>query len=326
MSARLPSSVRRSRAPRRRRAERGAVGQRIRVREAEVKDVRTGIDRGESDANARLGVRIAGDDVGDQGRRPAARASAKAAAMRRAPAVSFVPSVAPAAPRAHGAHAVGLDPAPNVARSLSPRPDSPTRTMASSGQSPPGAFGAGENARQGRERVGEFQGRQDPLGPRQPAHRRERFAIGRGGDLQPAGGRQRGDLRSDARIVEAGRRGVGLGDLAVAVLEHHRARPVEDPRRPAGERGGMAPGRDAFPCGFGDRDPDRGSPMNRSSRPIAFEPPPTQARARSGRRPSTSMIWAAASSRSAAGGRGRSSGRGAAPSRTRGRSGSSRRS
>ena len=32
-----------------------------------------------------------------------------------------------------------------------------------------------------------------------------------------------------------------------------------------------------------------GSPMNRASSPIAFEPPPTQARARSGRRPSTAV-------------------------------------
>ena len=39
-----------------------------------------------------------------------------------------------------------------------------------------------------------------------------------------------------------------------------------------------------------------GSPMNRSSRPIAFEPPPTQASARSGSRPSTAASWAAASS------------------------------
>ena len=39
-----------------------------------------------------------------------------------------------------------------------------------------------------------------------------------------------------------------------------------------------------------------GSPMNRASSPIAFEPPPTQASARSGRRPSTAASWAAASS------------------------------
>ncbi len=39
-----------------------------------------------------------------------------------------------------------------------------------------------------------------------------------------------------------------------------------------------------------------GSPMNRASRPMALEPPPTQARARSGRRPSTAWSWAAASS------------------------------
>ena len=36
--------------------------------------------------------------------------------------------------------------------------------------------------------------------------------------------------------------------------------------------------------------------MNRPSSPIAFEPPPTQARARSGSRPSTATTWAAASS------------------------------
>ena len=39
-----------------------------------------------------------------------------------------------------------------------------------------------------------------------------------------------------------------------------------------------------------------GSPMNRASNPMAFDPPPTQAIARSGSRPSTAWIWAAASS------------------------------
>ena len=48
-----------------------------------------------------------------------------------------------------------------------------------------------------------------------------------------------------------------LDDLAVAVLEHHRAGAVEDARRAAGERRRVPAGRDPVARRLGDREPDR---------------------------------------------------------------------
>ena len=82
--------------------------------------------------------------------------------------------------------------------------------------------------------------------------------VGRRGDLEPAGRGERGELRPDARVVEPGRGRVRLDDLAVAVLEHQRARAVEDPGRAADDGRGVAAGRDAVPGRLDDREPDAG--------------------------------------------------------------------
>ena len=73
----------------------------------------------------------------------------------------------------------------------------------------------------------------------------------------PPGLGQRRQLRPDARVVEPGRRAVGLDDLAVAVLEHQRARAVEDARRPAEDRRRVAAGLHAVAGGLGDGQADR---------------------------------------------------------------------
>jgi len=50
---------------------------------------------------------------------------------------------------------------------------------------------------------------------------------------------------------------VGLGDLAIGVLEHERARAVEDARRATEDRRGVAPGLDPVPRRLHDRQADR---------------------------------------------------------------------
>ena len=57
-------------------------------------------------------------------------------------------------------------------------------------------------------------------------------------------------------IVEPGRGRVRFDDLAVRILEHQRARAVEDARRPAQDRGGMPAGLDPVAGGLDDREPD----------------------------------------------------------------------
>ena len=60
-------------------------------------------------------------------------------------------------------------------------------------------------------------------------HRLECIVVGGGCELDSAGRMERGQLRPDPRVVEAGRGRDRLDDLAVPVLEHHRAGAVEDP-------------------------------------------------------------------------------------------------
>ena len=179
--------------------------------------------------------------------------------MRRAPPVSFVPVVSPHVRRGsfrdHDSWASCQR--PNVARSLSPRPDSPISTAVSSGQSPPApsvparirgsVASAWADSRAGR--IPSVRASQRIASNASPSVAAEISNRPRG--------RERGDLRPDARVVEAGRRRVGLGDLAVPVLEHHRARAVQDPRRPARERRGVSAGRNAVAGRLGHRDPDR---------------------------------------------------------------------
>ena len=176
----------------------------------------------------------------------------------------------------------------SAAMSLSPRPEKPRRTRVSSGQTgPPGSHRrprcrpAAWAARRPRARS-----RAQAGSPRRgsPSHRGDGLAIGRRRDLEPACRDESGELGPDPRIVETGRRRVRLDDLPVAVLEHERARcrggSPASRRRSGRPRGGRL----AIPSPAASATARRteGSPMNRASSPIAFEPPPTQASARSG--------------------------------------------
>ena len=60
--------------------------------------------------------------------------------------------------------------------------------------------------------------------------RGERLVVGARQVVGPAGVAQRGVLGADARVVEAGRDRVRVGDLAVVVGEHRRARAVQHGR------------------------------------------------------------------------------------------------
>ena len=154
-----------------------------------------------------------------------------------------------------------------------------------------------EQLAQRRDRMGWLERRDDALRPGHQAERLDRLVIGRVEDLQATGRVERGELRPDARVVETGGDRVRLDDLAIVVLEQVRARAVQDAGRATGQGGGVMAGRDALPGRLdADRAARRGSPMNRLRRPMALEPPPTQAIATSGSRPSIQRSCAAASS------------------------------
>ena len=91
---------------------------------------------------------------------------------------------------------------------------------------------------------------------RRRLHRGHGLAVGRGRDLDPTALGECRELRPDPRVVEPGRGGVRLGDLPVRVLEHQRARTVEDARRPAEDRRRVPSGLDPVAGGLDDRQPD----------------------------------------------------------------------
>ena len=144
-----------------------------------------------------------------------------------------------------------------AARSLSPRPEKPSRTSTSGRPAAGQVLDTGEDLGQRRDRVGRLERREDALGPGRGLHRGDRLAVGGGGDLEPAGLGERRELRADARVIEAGRCAVRLDHLAVAVLEHQRPRPVEDARGAAEDGRRVLAGLDAVTGCLGDREPDR---------------------------------------------------------------------
>ena len=81
-------------------------------------------------------------------------------------------------------------------------------------------------------------------------------SVAAASSIRPAA-MKRGQLRADARVVEARGGRDRLDDLAVAVLEHHRAGAVEDAGRPSRERRRVPAGRDPVARRLGDREPDR---------------------------------------------------------------------
>ena len=128
-------------------------------------------------------------------------------------------------------------------------------------------------------------------------------------------------LGAGAGVVEPGRDRVRLEDLAVLVLHDRREGAVQDAAAPArwsaARRGGRSRSRRPRPRRRSARRPRRRRTGQKM--PIAFEPPPTQATTRSGRRPERlRAAGRAPRRRSRAAGRARAPG--TAPGRRRSRS------
>ena len=101
----------------------------------------------------------------------------------------------------------------------------------------------------------------------------------------------------DARVVEPGGDRVRLEDLALLVLEHRRQRAVQHAARAGGERRRVAQRVEPLARRLDADQLDAGVVRRTPTKvPIAFEPPPTQAITRSGRRPAASSSCARASS------------------------------
>ena len=104
-------------------------------------------------------------------------------------------------------------------------------------------------------------------------------------------------LRADARVVEAGRDRVRLDGLAVLVLEHERARAVQHAALAGVDRRRVPAGLEAVAARpRSRRSSTSASSRNAVNRPIALDPPPTQAAIASGSPPYCSRHWARASS------------------------------
>ena len=90
------------------------------------------------------------------------------------------------------------------------------------------------------QRMGRLERRDDALDLGAELEGVERLLVGGRHIFDAADVVQPGMLRADAGIVEAGRDRVGLGDLAVAVLQQIGAVAVQDAGAPAVHRGGVA--------------------------------------------------------------------------------------
>ena len=259
------SSRRTSRRPRRATLrgalEGGAVGQRIGVRQADLEQVGAGVGRGQGDrgtTSRRRGSPRRRTGSARPGRRRRARSNAagdpSGAGRRRS--VPGASAGAVGAGRARGIRTAALERGEVLVAATA----QPERTTVSSG------YGAPEPSIPARSRGRTAKAWAVSRAGRMPSTRAtastrgERLGVGGRRQLDPPGGDERGDLRPDARVVEAGRDRVGLDDLAVAILEHQRAAAVEDARRarrPAPPRGGRWRSR---------RRPPRRRPAGRSAR------------------------------------------------------------
>ena len=128
--------------------------------------------------------------------------------------------------------------------SLSPRPDNPNSTTEP---------GAAPIRRQSGDSVRRLERRQNAFRASQQPERCQRLRIGGRGEFQPAIGRQRGKLRTDAWVVEPGRDRMCFAHLAVTVLQEHRSSAVDDADAAGAHRRGMPAGFDTL-AGRLDRD------------------------------------------------------------------------
>ena len=104
--------------------------------------------------------------------------------------------------------------------SLSPRPDRFSTTQAVRPKLARQVSQVGDG-------VGRLQRRDDPFQAAELAEALEGALVVDRDVLGPAGRLEEAVLGADARVVQAGRDAVRPEDLAVAVLEHHRARAVQ---------------------------------------------------------------------------------------------------
>ena len=93
-------------------------------------------------------------------------------------------------------------------------------------------------------------GRDDALGAGQQAQRLHGRVVGDRAVLAAAAVLEVGVLGADARVVEAGRDRVRLGDLALLVLQDVRPRAVQDAGLARGQGGRVLAGLDAVPGGL----------------------------------------------------------------------------
>ena len=89
---------------------------------------------------------------------------------------------------------------------------------------------------------------------------------------------------------------MGLDDLSVAVLEHERARSVEDAGRAAGDGRGMLARGDPQPGRLGHGQADRGLADEPAEQPDGVRAAAHAGEGEVGQPPSTARDWAAASS------------------------------
>ncbi len=110
--------------------------------------------------------------------------------------------------------------------------------------------------------VRRLQRRNDAFQPRQQLKRRERFVVGGGQIIDPAGLVQPGMLRTDAGIIEPRRNRMRVLDLAVIVHQQIGAVAMQHAGPAAGDRGRMQLG-EAMARGFDAENLDRGDRRGR---------------------------------------------------------------
>ena len=231
----------------------GTVGDRVRERNPELQEVRAGaVERpGQRDGVwPATGLRPSGTPT--NAARPSPRARAKASAIRDTPGVS--------SPRAFSLRSRALIrirprlrrgvPSPrsrtrrNSSRSLSPRPERLMRIHADRGAARASLARICDRVRRSRARA---------RCPRSRERSAKASSASRIGDLAIAHAPpvvERRVLGPDGRVVEPGRDRVRREDLAVAVLEEHRARSVKNAGGAAGEPGRVLAGTGAAPAGL----------------------------------------------------------------------------
>ena len=254
----------------------GPVGERIRERDAQLDDVGAAPRRLQDEPARRRERGIARGEVRDEG--PLASSAGARRRWRRGVRATSTPASAADSARMTIPEASASADS-TVCTSLSPRPDRPTTMlwlfgMAGASRSDPG------------HGVGGLERGHDAFEPRQGLEGVERFRVRHRLVLEPSPLLVVRVLGPGARIVETRGDRVRLGDLAVVVLEHVAHAAVEHADRPrcrARRRGD--PWRRRVRRARRPRSARGVSLMKGQKRPMALDPPPTQATSTSGSLP-----------------------------------------